>query len=196
MSQEILKKGDTVITNCTSCAIITDECSPTVKEISLYEYLLEEKNFKWPNFNGEKITVQDCLRTIHKPQLQLAVRKCLEKMNIIPIELKENFSITKFDGLFSYNKISDVNKHFAPYYFSKFEKNYVKVVDKKVAEEYMKEWCKHYTTERIVAYCNSCLEGINIGGANGVHLVDLIADTTELQNHDYKIDSDLIKTNI
>lgn len=186
LSQEIFKKGDTVITNCTSCAIITDECSPNVKEISLYEYLLEENSFKWPNYNGENITVQDCLRTIHKPQLQLAVRSCLEKMNIKPIEIKDNFDKSRFDGLFCYRKMSDVNKKFAPVYFSEYEKEYVKKVEKDIGEEYMKEWCKQYTTDRIVVYCNSCLEGIKIGGANGVHLVELIANVTELQEYDCK----------
>lgn len=179
LSQDIFRNGDTVITNCTSCAIITDECCPNVKEISLYEYLLDEKSFKWPNYNGENITIQDCLRTIYKTQLQLAVRNCLEKMNMIPVELKENFANTRFDGLFSFKKISDINKHFAPNYFSKYEKDYVTIVEKDIGKEYMKDWCKQYTTDRIVAYCNSCLEGIKIGGANGVHLVELIAGVKE-----------------
>lgn len=48
ISQKQFSKGDTVLTNCTSCAIITDEQSPEVNEISVYEYLLNNTTFNWP----------------------------------------------------------------------------------------------------------------------------------------------------
>ena len=37
----------------------------------------------------------------------------------------------------------------------------------------MEEWVQQYQTERVVAYCNACVKGIVLGGARGVHLLQL-----------------------
>lgn len=73
-SQSLFHDGDTVLTNCSSCAIITDEASPQANEMSIYEYLLADEAFPWPDYRGEEIIVQDCYRAAHKPAVQKAVR--------------------------------------------------------------------------------------------------------------------------
>lgn len=110
-SQSLFHDGDTVLTNCSSCAIITDEASPQANEMSIYEYLLADEAFLWPDYRGEEITVQDCYRAAHKPAVQKAQ---------------------------------------------------------------MSEWVKQYRTDRVVVYCNSCLKGVQLDGADGVHLLELI----------------------
>lgn len=171
-----MKAGDTVLTNCTSCSIITNEHSPEVNETSLYEYLLNDETFPWHDFNGEKITVQDCYRSIDDPALQKAVRECLKRMNIVPVELEENFENTKFDGTFIYADISKSNLQLAPKYFTRFQNEMVRVIPADQQKQEMEEWVKQYTTDRVVCYCNGCLAGLELGGANAVHLVDLIAE--------------------
>lgn len=178
LSQANFNEDDTVITNCTSCAIITDEQSKDVKEISLYEYLLSDKNFKWPDYKGEKITIQDCYRTVHKPEVQKAVRECLLKMNFEIVEITENFDKCRFDGPFLYQNVSKNNLELAPDYYGRFQSDAVVLKTKEEIENIMKDWCNQYTTERVVCYCNSCLKGIQMGGANGIHLIDLL--TTQL----------------
>ncbi|MBQ2655120.1 MAG: hypothetical protein IJF95_00640 [Erysipelotrichaceae bacterium] len=176
ISQDLFHSGDTVVTNCTSCAIITDERSPQCKEMSLYEYLLEDASFPWPDHHGERITVQDCYRTIHKPEVQKAVRECLKKMNMIPVEIEENYEKTRFDGPFRYQEIQAGNLRLAPEYFNKMAKEYIEVLAEEDQIKRMEAWAKQYTTDRVVVYCNSCLKGVQMGKANGVHIIDLLAD--------------------
>ena len=95
----VVDDGDTVLTNCSSCAIITDEMSPQADEMSIYEYLLADESFPWPDYHGEVVTVQDCYRAAHKPAVQKAVRECLNRMNMRPAELEENYERTRFDGI-------------------------------------------------------------------------------------------------
>ncbi|MCR4951841.1 MAG: hypothetical protein K6A40_11010 [Solobacterium sp.] len=175
VSQDLFQEGDIVLNNCTSCAIITEESSPQTQGMSLYEYLLQDETFPWPDFHGEAITVQDCYRTVHKPQVQNAVRECLKKMNMVPVEIEENFEKTKFDGVYKYMPISQSNLTLAPKYFTKMKEEYIEVLPADQQKEIMSEWVKQYTTKKVCVYCNSCLKGVQLGGADGVHIVDLIA---------------------
>ncbi len=175
VSQDLFHQGDRVLTNCTSCAIITDEVSPQAEELSIYEYLLEDEDFVWPDYHGEKITVQDCYRSTHKPEMQKAIRECLKKMNMVPVEIEENYEKTKFDGIFRYQKISDSNLSLAPKYFGRLKDEYIEILPEDRQKEEMEKWVRQYKTGRVVVYCNSCLKGVLLGGANGIHILDLIA---------------------
>ena len=176
ISQDLFHEGDVILTNCTSCAIITDEQSAACKEMSLYEYLLEDEGFRWPDHHGERITVQDCYRTVHKPEVQHAVRECLKRMNMVPVELEENFGKTRFDGPFRYQDISADNLRLAPCFYPKMQQEYIETLDDKQIISRMKEWSRQYETERVAVYCNSCLKGVQLGGAIGVHLIELLAE--------------------
>lgn len=175
VSQKLFKDGDRVLTNCTSCAIITDEASPQAQEISLYEYLLEDEDFVWPDYHGEEITVQDCYRSRHKPQMQKAIRECLRRMNMVPVEIEENYEKTMFDGTYKYAAISSSNLSLAPKYFSKMEEEYISILPEEEVKKEMEKWVSQYTTPRVTVYCNSCLKGVLLGGADGIHILDLIA---------------------
>lgn len=175
LKHDTYTENDTIINNCTSCAIITDENQPRANEITLYEYVLQIDNFPWHDFKGEKITVQDCFRANDKPNVQLAIRECLRRMNFKIVELSENFENCKFDGPFEYTYPSNSNLKLAPKYFNYFKDNYYKKIDEKEVKEKMIEHCKQYTTDKILVYCNSCLKGVKMGGANGIHMADLLA---------------------
>lgn len=174
VSQHLFQEGDTVLTNCTSCAVITDEASPQAKEITVYEYLLQDPSFVWPDYHGEEITVQDCFRSRHKPEMMRAVRECLKRMNMVPVELEENYEKTRFDGVFQFSNVSESNLKLAPKYFSKLQEEYIEVIPPEEQKERMTAWVSQYKTPRVVVYCNSCLKGVLLGGANGIHLLDLI----------------------
>lgn len=174
VSQNLFEEGDIVLTNCSSCTIITNEVSPQANEMSIYEYLLKDEDFVWPDYHGERITVQDCYREIDKPATQRAVRECLKKMNMVPVELEENFEKTKFDGTFRYTPISASNLKLAPKFFNKLNDEYIEIIPADKQKEEMEKQVSQYTTDRVVVYCNSCLQGVLLGGANGIHLLDLI----------------------
>lgn len=174
-SQALLHEGDVVLTNCTSCSAITNEVSPQAKEISIYEFLLSDPDFIWPDYHGEQITVQDCFRSTHDPEMMAAIRECLRRMNMVPVEIEENLENTRFDGPFQFANVSNSNLTLAPKFFTKIQEEYVEVIPPEEQKKRMTEWVQQYTTNRVVVYCNSCLKGVLMGGADGVHLLDLIA---------------------
>ncbi len=176
VSQNLFQAGDLVLNNCSSCAAITDEASPQADEISLYEYLLQDTAFPWPDHHGERITVQDCYRTIHKPHVQHAIRECLKRMNMVPVEIEENFDRTLFDGPFRYRPLAKSNLELAPRFYGKIRDEYIEIIPKEEQIQRMKEWAEQYQTGRVAVYCNSCLEGVLMGGADGVHILDLMAE--------------------
>ena len=44
-------------------------------------------------------------------------------------------------------------------------------------ESFVVEWAKQYGDRRVVTYCTACLKGTLMGGAKGVHLMQLITKT-------------------
>lgn len=173
-TQKTLTGQDTVLTICLTCAAITDEVSPQARQQSIWEYLLDDPNFPWPDYHGEAMVIQDCWRARNKPELQKAVRGCIERMNIVPVELEENFEKAQFDGVWRFNPIQQRNLDIAPKYFSQVRDHGLKLLSEEEQAVHMKEWVKQYTTEKVVTYCNACLRGVQIGGAKGVHLMELM----------------------
>ncbi len=174
-AQKKFTSKDTVITICLTCSAITREVSPQVKEISFWEYVLTVPDFPWPDFHGEAITVQDCWRARRNPGLMHAVRQCLQRMNIHPVEIEENFEKTTFDGMWRFSEAPiRRNIGIAPKYFSEVRDHGIELLPPNEQEERMKQWVEQYQTPRVVTYCNACLTGVKTGGADGVHLMELL----------------------
>ncbi len=173
-SQKLFQEGDTVLTICLTCSAITREVSPQVTEMSFWEYALGDPDFPWPDYHGEKMTIQDCWRAREKDSLMRAVRECMKRMNIEPVELGENFGNTRFDGVWRFNPVQKRNKDMAPVYFGEVENHGLELIPQEQQVRRMKEWVSQYQTERAVAYCNACLRGMQMGGADGIHLMELM----------------------
>lgn len=171
-SQKLFKEGDTVLNNCCSCAIITEEQSPQVESLSVYEYLLTDEAFPWPDLNGEHITVQDCFRARHHRQEQEAVREMLRRMNAVPVELEENFEKCTFDGVWLFSPKLPQEK-FAPNTFGEINRHYITPVPEEEWEDRMKAHAALIQTERVAGYCNACITGLKMGGADAVHILQL-----------------------
>lgn len=173
-SQKMFAEGDTVLNNCCTCALITEEKSPFVTSKSLYEYLLDDPAFPWPDYGGERITVQDCWRARDHRAEQEAIRECLRRMNIVPVELAENFEKAEFDGTWRFApKI--MQEKFAPVAFGEINRTGIIPVPEEEWEQRMRDHVSQYTTDLVVCYCNACLAGVKLGGANGVHILELAA---------------------
>lgn len=176
VNQEQLTEEDTAVTICLSCAAITGEVSPETREISIWEYLLEDPEFPWPDYHGESMVIQDCWRARNLQTLQQAVRDCMERMNICLVELEENREATQFDGVWRFNPVQQGNLDIAPNYFGAVRDSGVILLPPEEQKQKMEEWCRQYTTERVVTYCNACLAGVRQGGVEGVHLMELMAE--------------------
>lgn len=169
-----LAADDTAITICQSCSIICRENVPQAKEISIWEVMDKDQEFKWPDLKGERITIQDCWRAKGKEELYKAVRSIMRKMNIEIVELEDNYDKTEFCGVFRYNEMIPANKKIAPKFFVDYMEDKLDIHNEEQQQKLMEDNCKKYTTDRVICYCNACLRGVLQGGGNGIHLMDLI----------------------
>ena len=174
--QKKLEAGDTVIALCQSCEAITRENAPQVRVVSLWEYVLGDPDFPWPDFGGEPITVQDCWRARNNPALLDAVRACVKRMRFEPVEIAENREKTEFDGVWRFQQFTSAQMQVAPGFFGEVVEKYATPLPEEEQLRRMREWVGQYRTDRVVVYCNACLRGVRMGGANGVHLAALLAE--------------------
>ena len=65
----------------------------------LWQVIDEDDDFEFPDYHGEKMTIQDCWIAFEKKEVQDTVRSLLKKMNITVVELEENYGKTKFCGV-------------------------------------------------------------------------------------------------
>jgi hypothetical protein len=159
---------------CHNCSAIFQEQMPNVQILSLWELILNDDTFVFPDFSHEKMTVQDCWRSRDNRAEQDTVRALLRKMNIEIIEQKANHENTDFCGTSLYAPAPARNLKLAP---KRFVENAIgKFVPHSEEEKkkLMEEHCMNIVTEKVVAYCHYCVEGLNLGGKKGLHLAELL----------------------
>ena len=172
--------ADTAITACMSCAAIVRENGAQGGQVSLWEYLAADAEFPWPDFGGEAITIQDCWRARNDSALHDAVRECMHKMHIRVVEIAGNRENCEFDGVWRMNPLTEPTMKRAPQFFGDVAVHGIEPVPKEEQPQRMREWAAQYATDRVTAYCNACLNGIKLGGANGVHLLELATENIGL----------------
>ena len=106
--------GSTMISICHNCSAIFEERHPEFFRESIWEFILADKNFPYPNHHGEEITIQDCWRSKENSAEQEAVREILRRMNFKIVELEENHERTKFCGVSLYQPQPPRNPKLAP----------------------------------------------------------------------------------
>ena len=168
--------NDTVITVCETCSIIIGENCPAARVISLYEFIDSLPDFAFPDYQGERITLQDCYRAKAKEAEKAAVRSVLRKMNMNVMELPGTEEEINFDGSFLSGPMRPDNFTLAPRRFAEIKKD----MQPKSPDEikaWLQEYCRRFTTERVACYCNSCLTGLEqglTGGKRAVHVAELL----------------------
>lgn len=168
--------GDTVYSICHNCSAIIEEQTHNVNVKSIWELIAENESFKSPDYSGKTITVQDCWRAYDRIEEQLAVRKILSKMNIKVVELEKNFGNTEFCGFSLLQPCFPRNRVLAPKRYGEAAENTGKFIPHTDEQklEIMKKHCSQITTDEVVCYCHYCLEGLQLGGANALHLAQLV----------------------
>ena len=89
------ESGDEVYSLCHNCNNIIEEMHPGVRVHSLWELLAADEEFPFPDYQGMKVTIQDCWRSRDRREEQQAVRNLLEKMNIDFVEADLNHENTE-----------------------------------------------------------------------------------------------------
>lgn len=166
--------GSTMISLCHNCAAIFQEMHKDIFCKSLWEFILEDKNFIYPDLHGEKITVQDCWRQKENFSEQNAVREILKKMNVEIVELEENFERTNFCGFSLYQPQPPRNAKLAPKRFVENAKGFFEEHTQEEKEILMKNYCEQIQTEKVIAYCHYCVRGLRLGGKKTFHLAELL----------------------
>ena len=166
--------GDTVYSLCHNCSAILEESKPGVNIKSIWELILSDEDFAYPDYHGQVVTIQDCWRAKDRTEEQNAVRELLRRMNFEVRELPENRENTDFCGVSIYRPAPKRNLELAP---NRFVKNAAGKFIPHTKEEQaalMREYCQRFAMEKVVAYCHYCVEGLEAGGADVKHLASLL----------------------
>ena len=168
------RPGDTVYSLCHNCSAILEESKPGVNIKSIWELILSDEGFAYPDYHGQTVTVQDCWRAKDRVEEQDAVRALLRKMGLDVRELPENRMDTDFCGVSVYRPSPQRNLELAPRRFVENAAGKFLPHTKEAQAALMRDYCKRFTTEKVVAYCHYCVEGLALGGADVKHLASLL----------------------
>ena len=164
---------DTAVVVCNNCALIIEE-NTDANIAFLWEVIDQDPGFPFPDYHGEKMTVQDCWIAFDKPRAQEAVRSLMRKMNIEVVELNENREHTKFCGPNLCAPCTESNAELAhERYVEQYPHMFTPMTPDEQAEHFHAH-CEQIETEKAVCYCKFCVDGINMGGKTGVHLLELL----------------------
>ena len=168
------RDGDAVVQNCTQCSFMLKERCPQVTVTSLYEFVLSDPDFRWADFGGKRMTLQDCFRMRDDAPFHEAVRQCLKKMNVDVVELEENRADAKFCGVWLHEPADPRCAAVAPKSFKALEAHR-KLWSEEEKKAAMRDRVRRCTTDEVVVYCNGCERGLRIGEGRPVHLLELLA---------------------
>lgn len=171
---EKFSAGDTLVSICHNCSAIYEESRPEIQRESIWELILTDENFSYPNHHGEAITIQDCWRSKENVAEQNAARELLRLMNFAVVELPANHERTKFCGVSLYQPQPPRNPALAPKRFLHGAQGLFQPHTDDEKLQLMREHCAAIQTEKIAAYCHYCVRGLKLGGATTFHLAELL----------------------
>lgn len=157
---------------CQACREVMTE-NLHVGTLSLWEYIDADESFRFPDYSGFKATVQDCWRDREHPEVHNAVRSLLRKMNVEFADIEgEAREKSRFCGDLHYEPQRPENIAIVEEYAAKGEPLFK--APPEVMAQLMREQAEKITTEWVVTDCNRCTRTLRAGGANAVHLAELV----------------------
>lgn len=159
---------------CHNCSAILEEWKPDVSVKSIWEWILEDTEFLYPDHRGMEVVLQDCWRAYDRRSEQNAVRELLQRMNIRIIELPDHYEKTAFCGNSLYRPAPVRNLKLAPARFVEGAKGLFAPHSIEEQKRLMECYCQRFQDRQVVAYCHYCTEGLSLGEAHAVHLAELL----------------------
>jgi len=172
-----IENTDTIVSVCHNCTNIIAETIPGVKIISLYELILNDENFIYPDYHNEEMTIQDCWRASDHFEEKKAVRALMKKMNIKIREIKEP---EDFCGISLFRPQPPRNPIMAPKHYgpqSTVGKFGTYTAEEQV--ELMKKHAEKIETDKVVTYCHYCQKGLELSGKESLHIIELLFPTED-----------------
>ena len=140
-----------VINTCAGCDRRYRELYDGITTVSLWEILVENDDFPFPDYGQRKMSIADACPTRDQERVHRAIRTLLKKMNIVLVEPQKTGTQATCCGDSFYGKIP---------------------VDKVKAQ--MKQRADEMPVDDVVVYCVSCIKAMSIGGKQPRYLVDLL----------------------
>ncbi len=166
--------GDAVYSLCHNCNNIIEETRRGVTVSSLWELIDKDPSFPFPDHSGLKATLQDCWRSRDRLGEHAAVRNLLDKMNIRWLDAPHNHESSDFCGNSLYRPQPPRNPKLAPKHYVEGAEGLFQPHTEEEQRAIMTAYCRRYTTDTVICYCHYCLEGLIMGGKDGIHLADLL----------------------
>ncbi len=167
-------QGDVMVSICHNCSAIFQEQHPGTRIMSLWELILTDDSFPYPDYHGDAMTVQDCWRQYDNVAEQDAVRELMRRMNITIVELNDNRENTKFCGVSNLQPSNSRNKVLAPHRFVENAQGMFLPHSEDEQRQLMLDHCAQYTTHKVVTYCHYCAQGLDLVGQPHFHLAQLL----------------------
>ncbi len=174
VNRQILTKEQEALVVCNNCAAILEESSGVGNIQFVWELIDQDDTFPFPDYHGEAMTVQDCWIAVEKKALQDTVRSLLRKMNITVVELEENYDKTRFCGVNLLSPCTESNAKLAHVRYVEKGSHMFTPMSAGEQEAYFQRHCQQIETEKVACYCKFCRDGINSGGKEGLHMLQLL----------------------
>ena len=168
------ESGDVVYSLCHNCNNIIEEMHPGVEVHSLWELVDRDDSFVFPNHEEMHAVVQDCWRARERSDEQAAVRSLLDKMHIRYQEADEHHEQTEFCGVSLYRAQPPRNPKLAPRHYVDAARGKFIPHTEEEQEQIMRNYCGGLPHRQVICYCHYCLEGLLLGGAEAVHIAQLL----------------------
>lgn len=97
------------------CQACRGQIENQVNTMSLWQYLDQLDDFKFPDYHGQKMYLQDCWRDRNHPEIHQAVRSLLKKMNIEVLEIEKNKENSIYCGTLHYENKELKDNHLSHY---------------------------------------------------------------------------------
>ncbi len=142
-----------IINTCAGCDRRYRQLYENVSTISLWELLVEDEGFPFPDYGGIEMTIHDACPTRTEDRVHVAVRGLLKRMNIKVVEAERSGrgSVCCGDSLYGVLPLEEVMQH-------------------------MQKRADEMPCEDIVVYCVSCINAMKLGGKRPRYIVDLLFD--------------------
>ena len=167
-------QADTALVVCNNCANIIAESGDPGSIAFVWEIIDNDPDFPFPDYHGEKMTIQDCWLAVEKRHVQDTIRSLMRKMNIQVVELPENHEKTTFCGMNLTAECNPSNAKLAPKRYVEEGGHMFHPMSPEERQAYFTDYCKQFTTEKVVCYCKSCRGALLAGGADARHILQLL----------------------
>ena len=167
IDQRELHEDDIGLYICQNCR---ETIQDKVNTMSLWEYIDILDGFYFPDYHHEKMVLQDCWRDREHPEVHVAVRKLLMKMNIDVVEMSRNKENSVYCGTLHYEPQSIALKE----RLKAYPDTKISQLPIELQKELMNDNFKDIDSDMpIIVDCNRCLKGIELTDRKGIHLLNL-----------------------